>query len=683
MAKPKKPKPFDVDLTPDQLRLLGDELAREIDDALSARASIIGDGGMIDLSDWFYEQGQSQQGDRPFPGAADLTSFLATQDVDALRARLMKAIWGVRPFCFVEGWGADAKKAPFVEEFHDWQVRKSDLKQELAKTIHGALIEDCYILEVSERVETRKITEQINVALELHPTTGGPVFEAGPDGTPRPRLQFDEQGDPVIAQEGQPSAKAERTYTKTKRLGPQYDAISMKDFVFLPGHAKSQKEVWGYTYRFYKRLPELQEMVEDGIYDEKAVKALGESSDRESAPTPPPVDGVAAQYGPSVEKELFQLSLKRDLDEDGREEWYIATISLKTRTLLRLKLDTFAQKVGRSRCVPFVLFPRRNSVYGYSLVFNKLITIVEEHTGLRNMTADRSALATNTPMTQLTGGLWDSEAQPFGVGRVIQVRQHDEVKQLQVADVPASVFQQLNLIMIANERVSGLADSAVGVLSAEHRTLGEQKLVGGGSAVRVDEVMGHLHTSIADVMALSHAIWVETLQADPKGLEAPDGVAASLSFRTDTEFDGKFTAEQLMGDFQFEPYGSDDLADPQKRRSDFDSGFMALAKLAEIIPGLRGLLTSPQVAKATLEQWLRSYNVRDRQPFLGAFSTAPPIPAPGAGPGGPPMGAAPPGGPPLPAGPAGAPDITRILAALTGGQAGGPMPGGPGGPQYG
>lgn len=665
MAKPKKPKPFDIDLDEGERNQMGEELCREIQDAISARADIIGDGGDIDLADWFYEQGRSRPEDRPFVGAADLTSYTITEKVSALKARMMKAVFGVRPLAFAEGWGTDAKKAPYVEEFMDWQVRKSDLKLELSKTILGALLEDCFILEVSERTETRKITETLDIALALHPETGGPQFAAHPKtGKLEPQLQYDEQNEPITAQEGQPSAKVERTHTKTKRLGPQYDPISMKDFVFLPGHAKSQKEVYGYAYRCWKRVPELAEAVEDGVYDADAVRMMGDESDRELTTVPPPVGEVAAQYGPAREKELFQISLKRDLDEDGREEWYIATVSLKARTLLRLKRDVFADKIGRSRCVPFVLFPRRNSVYGYSYAFNMLLTLAEEHTSLRNMKADRGALATNKPIMQSQGGLWDSEAQPFGIGRVITVRDLNELKEFQITDVPVSVVQQEQQIMSALERVSGLSDSAVGVLSSERRTLGENKLVAGGSAVRVDEVMGYLHTSIASVLYITHKIWEETLEADPKGINAPSSIAASIQSRgTDYQgFDGKFTLEQLKGDFQFEPFGSDELADTQRRRADFDSGFIALANLGKVFPVIGQIMASPDAAKAVVEQWCRVYNVHDRQPFVGAMQ-APALPpmAPGGGPA--PMGGPPTSAPPM----AGGPDLAGLLASLTGG----------------
>jgi hypothetical protein len=91
--------------------------------------------------------------------------------------------------------------------------------------------------------------------------------------------------------------------------------------------------------------------------------------------------------------------------------------------------------------------------------------LAEEHTAIRNMKADRSALATNAPIMQLQGGLWDPEAQPFGVGRVITVRTSERTQAVPGDDVPASVVQSEQMLHMAKERVGGLSDSAVGVLS--------------------------------------------------------------------------------------------------------------------------------------------------------------------------------------------------------------------------
>jgi len=622
---------FDVKLTPHARAQLADELSVEIDDALDARASIIADGGLIDYMDWFYEQGRSSPHDRPFPGAADLTSYIITENVDTMQAQLMTAVYGVKPFCFVEAWGQSVAKAPFVEAFLDWQVRQGTLRGELDKVLQGALLEDCFILEVRERVETRKMVETIDVALELTPE-GGAVF--GPDG--KPKMRIDDAGDPIQAQAGDPAVTVEQTYTKTKRLGPGYEAISMKDFVYLPGHARNAEHVWGYAYRFWDRLPTIQEKADDGLYDRDGVMALGESSDRDLEQMPKTVDTIASQQGPSVEKELFQLSLKRDLDGDGREEWYLVTLSKRHRVLLRLKLDTFVMKVGRPRCVPFVLFPRRNSVYGYSYAMDKLSTLAEEHTALRNMKADRGALATNKPIKVRTGALWNPDTQPFGVGRTIPVRDMGELQEMEIADVPNSIVEQERAILQAKERVGMLADSSIGVLSQDRRTLGENQLVAGGSSVRVRTVVGRLHEAIAAVMVLTHAIWVETLEADPKGLEAPARIVSALKQQGAALKDGRFTAEQIKGDFLFEPYGSVEHANPEKKRADFNNWMLALSSLAQSFVGLQPVMASPSVAKAILEEGLRVHDVRDRQPFLGAFDEAPPMPlavGPGASPG--------------------------------------------------
>jgi hypothetical protein len=615
MPKKKADSAYDVKMSDTERTNLAHDLCREIQDALNARSAITADGGMIDLIDWFYEQGRSNPEDRPFAGAADLTSYIITENVDAYRSQLTDAVFSGEPFCVVEGWGADAAKAPFVEAFHDWQVEEEGLDEELSKVVHGALIEDGHILEVRERIETRRITEEIDVALELH-EEGGPII--GQDL--QPKLMMDEYGEPVPAQEGQPSARVKRVYTKTKRLGPEYDVISMKDFVFLPGHARNKRQVWGYAYRFWERIPELQEKVEDKIYDKDAVAMLGTQSNREQVTSPAVVMEIAPQEGPSVEKELFSLSLKRDLDGDGREEWYLATISVQHQTLLRLKLDTFVQKVGKSRCVPFVLFPRRDSVYGYSYAGDKLMTLAEEHTALRNMKADRGALATNAPIQQMQGGLWDAEAQPFGVGRVITVRDHNELTQMQVADVPNSIVEQERAIIQAKERVGHLSDTSIGVQASERRTLGENKMVATGSAIRVKETLKNLRRAIRHVMDLRHAIWIETLESDPKGLEAPSGVAEALAASGNELQDGRFTASMLKGKFRFKPYGSVDTADSEGRMQYFTQSMVALSNMAQTIQPMALLFQSPEVAKAILMEWARIYKVRDAQVFIKALT---------------------------------------------------------------
>ncbi len=654
---------FDISLTDAEKEQLASDLCADVEDAFSARSSVIQDGGKIDLFDWYYEQGASDPRSRPFPGAADLTSYIITEKVDALRARILKTIFGVEPFCVVEAWGTDAAKAPAVEAFHEWQIHEEGLPEELAKCAHGALIEDGFVLEVRERIDTKRIVDEIDAALELG-DDGAPVFADG-----EPKLQVDDQGEYVKAEQGQQSAKIRRDRVQTRRLGPEYDCISLKDFVFLPGHAKNQRAVWGYAYRCFERLHDLQEKVKDKIYDAAAVEVCGETSDRDGT-NPAPVavvDTVTSQsgVGPNAEKELFQLSIKRDFDGDGREEWYLVTLSIQHRQILRLKLDTFVMKVGKPRCVFINLFPRRNSVYGYSYA-EKLLTLAEEHTALRNMKADRGALATNAPMKRLATALWNPDEQPFGVGRTIDVRDMAEVQQMEVSDVPNGVIEQERAIQSAAERVGGLADTAVGVQSTEARTLGENQLAATGSAIRVDEPISHMRTAISTIYELRHAIWLDVLENDPKGLEAPATVVDSLSQQGVTLNDGRFTAEQLRGTFRFKPYGSVETADSGRQMQYFNQWLQMLSNLSQANPMFGQVLQSPEVVKSIMEEGARIYKVRNAQVFLKALTPPPVMGLPAAGG----MDAAAPQGPGMPSpGLGGAPEgLAGLLAQMGGAQ---------------
>jgi hypothetical protein len=247
----------------------------------------------------------------------------------------------------------------------------------------------------------------------------------------------------------------------------------------------------------------------------------------------------------------------------------------------------------------------------------------------------------------------------MGVGRAIYVREMNEVQPLQIPDVPPSAVQQTIEQVQAVERVSGLGDNAVGVQSLEARTLGEQRLVAGGTAVRVDEVMGHLHWAIAQVMQLANAIWVDTLEADGKGLDAPSGVVTDMLQARGVEMeDGKFTASMLKGNFQFEPLrlrchrGSATAARGFQQRSD------GARQSGEGGAGAAAGAADRDVAKSILEQFMRVYNWRDRQPLLKAFQNQPQMPVTATPTGGPaPMGGLPPAIAAMMAPPTGAPNV--------------------------
>ena len=129
--------PWDLTLTQDRKDDLAQWLDREISNALSVRTA---SDAEVEYWHRLYEQGRTRSAaSAPWADAADLTSPIGTEKVDALRSRIVKTLF-VDPIWTVEGWGDSAQKAPFVEEFHQWQAEASGFQAACARALHLSLI---------------------------------------------------------------------------------------------------------------------------------------------------------------------------------------------------------------------------------------------------------------------------------------------------------------------------------------------------------------------------------------------------------------------------------------------------------------------------------------------------------------------------------------------------------------
>jgi len=651
-------------------------LADEVQGALDARARVIGAGGDLDYWQWLYEQGRRATKDKPWADAADLGSYIPTEKVDALRARLVRTIF-TEPIWVVEGWGADAARAPLVEEWHQWKAEEERLQGILGKVLHQSLVEGTGVLEVYEKAERRVQTRRERVMPRLNPDGG---FELDARGLPQP--DRDEAGAfvPVLRDEA-PSVEVLVRDPSVVRRGPGYRVLSLRDFLVLPGHAQDTQGVWGYAKRFWRRMPDLRQREAEGVY--RDVDRLDDADEREQTQAMRLAgQEIATQRGPTAEKELWEVQFLADLDEDGLEEWYVATLSVSRRVLLRLQHED----LGRPRYLLFTPLPRPDSVYGYSLVGHKLATVAEEHTALRNMIADRSALVTNAPIKRMAGALWDPAEQPWGARAVIDVRDPRELEPVTVPDVPTSAIERERNIVTVAERVSGLNDVALGTLPQQDRTLGEVQLVTEQSFVRMEESIHYLQETLEDLWVLRQELWLRALETgEARGEAVPAGMVRSLEMRgVELEQAGTITAANLRGKFRGKPRGSVETADLMRLRQDFNGLLQAFAALGKMFPMVGQYLGQPQAVRALLEQALRVYRVPDRQAFLGAPGMplmAPPLlPGmgvglpPGAGPGNPMLGGSA-GVSPGPGGPPGAPPGVGgpgLWSALASGGLGGP-----------
>jgi hypothetical protein len=581
-------------------------LCRTLTTAESARSALTSN-----LPTWhaLYEQAPRTR-TNAWPDAADLASYIPTEKVDALRARLVQAVFGAEPICVVEGWGDAASRAPKVEEFHQWKAEDERLQTFVARTLHNALIEGNGLLEIDEKIDVTSTVTEMECAVECD-EWHRPIL--GEDGQMTPKR--DEHGDVVPATSNEIALKAKVKDVNRYPCGPQYRVLKLEDFLYLPGHAEQMSDVYGFAVRVHMRLGDLKRLEKDGRY--KHVDQLSGAGGRDEGLVSGNTDITVEQgYDDYVEHELWRVHLRYDVDGDGVDEWTVATVSRKQRVLLRWQFDDLKQM----RVVSFVPFPRPNSVYGYSYVGHKLWTLADEHTALRNMAADRSALATNAPILALATSPWDPEDQPWGPRAVIRLNDLNEIKQMQVSDVPNSVLERERNILEAAERVSGQNDVAVsGVSSQQSRTATEVNAVSQASFVRVDEAVKHVQEALEDVYQLRHTLYQRQLKAKDDGLEPPDRVIKGLERRGITMPNTgafAFTAEDLDGSFKFKPRGSVESSDPVAQRNALTSMMNALPALFAAFPTLQQQMAmNPKAGEAMLEWLLQSHKVPDRQAF--------------------------------------------------------------------
>ena len=604
--------PFDVTLSADKRQTLCLELSRALDDALSART--VSDTDLAYFHT-LYEQGRTRTGHLPWADAADLTSPLGTQYVDVLRSQFVRTVM-LDPVFVVEGYGESEAKAPFVEEFHSWQLEVEGFQSVFARAAHLALIEPHGVIEVYQETIRRPVRTTIKAALQLDPTTGAavvneklePVIQRTPDGMLVP-----------VTDDQTPFAEVVVDTWEVIARGPRERVIPYRDFLQLPGHATERRELWGYAKRFWRRIDALQEQVDAKVYDQAAVDQLGTDDEHASETTlaGEPIPMATSQDTPGLaEKELWEVLFLRDLDGKGLR-WYVATLHKDQHVLLRLQYDD----LGSPRYFPLVPFPRPNSCEGYSYIGHKLITVLEEHTAWRNMLADRASMQLQVPLLRRQGSLWDPDLQPIGPKSIITVRDAHEITPLTLPDVTGPAVERIRDCERAGERLSGINDAAAGVQSDDRRTLGEIQLITQQSLGRSTEAIQNLQETLEELAQVRHQLWKRALAEQSEGMVLPPAVVQSLELRgadlSQLRGGTRITAALLEGQFRFKPRGSVEDADLNRQRYDFNQWIMAMGQLASVNPMVAAVLQTPQAAKALIEQGLRLYNVQDKQAFMG------------------------------------------------------------------
>lgn len=621
--------PFD--LKPSRLKDFDSyqDLARWLSEEIQAAEDVRGHiEPMLDYWHRIYEQDRTRlYTNRPKPDGADLTSPIGTQYVDSLHARTMQTIFGVEPIAVVEGWADSVAKAPFVEEFHQWQAEDERVANYCDRSIGNSWIDGVGVLECYEEIDYRPIRKTIwaQVETDVDPLTGQPRMVFGEDNQPKYLMERGKYLEVPAPPEGAPVpmgiAQVEIDSYEPVRVGPGYSVIDYRDFLVLPGHARDKRDIWGYDKRFYRRYSYLQQKAKEGIYDKKALEAIDDSNERETTLDDTRMGvTVARQDGHTAEKMLHEVAFLRDLDGTG-ERWWVATVHLGHQVLLRLKYDDLGTQIGFGRFVRFIPLPRKNSVDGFSVIGHKLITLIEEHTAVRNMRADLSALAVAAAGTMKVrqGALYDPEEQALGVGSAIYVRDDNEVSQLDVPQVPPLLNEWEGSVMDAAERTMGVNEIATGTQPENARTLGEVQLTAGYSEVRMNLVVKRIQEAMEELWQIRHVIWKRVLASQGE-MPMPHAISAGLEARG---YDvaqipgGTITAQLLEGKYKFKPRGSVETADNGQLRQDTIQMLDVLSRAMQVNPLLAASWQTPNAARALNETIVTRWRFQDRQAILG------------------------------------------------------------------
>lgn len=600
-------------------------LCNELDLAQSARRGV--ESEIKNCWD-YYEQARMRGSNMPWPDAADLPSPYAPEYVDAVHARLMQTVF-VDPVWTVEGWGASAARAPFVEEFHQRAQEDERLQNYMDEWVLRGLVEGVGTIEVTEAIELRRERVKKRVALQLDEMTGAPVI--GEDG--QPMLAADPETGNIVEADPNgpeiPSAEIEADELQPVRLGPEYDVVPYMDFMVLPAHARNAKQVWGYSKRFWRRITQLEGSARRGIYDQEAVEGIGSDNDRANLTDEAPQGAqVVSQDGPTAQKELYEVQLLADCDGKG-ERWYRVTVHKDRKKLLRMKYDD-----RTTRYLRWYPFPKPGSVdRGYSLVGNKLIVVLEEDTARRNLTADRMALVASQPVKRLHTALWDPFEQPFGPKAVIDVRDMREVEPFtNMPDVPASVMAWRQHIRDDADRLVGQNDVSLGAGAAEDQSKPTATQVAATSSameVRINVITQRMREPMEELALARHTIWVNTLRTNTmmppmRALAMSQrqqqvlGTPANGIYAQGVGNDQQVTADMLEGIFWFKPKGSVESANLVQQRNNFIGFLQTLPAVIQTNPAIAQIFMTMPAAKAMVEQMLRVFQWQDRQSFLGS-----------------------------------------------------------------
>lgn len=498
-------------ISDDEQRELIEKLKTEYDNFKSSVAPL---HSSIDKWHRLYETSQRTKKNFPWPDAANFNVPLIMATVDSIHARITKAVFDVDPLWLTHARVAEAHNTAYVaEKYLDYWADEMGLPNVLDALILDMLIEGTGVLKVDWLRKTAQIPQQ--------------------NGLPGQVIEYD---------------------------GPGAYHVPLKDFIMVPADAPTIEDAVYVGHRVFLTHQQLLERQSQGFYfnvEELLAKTIGDNTNERTAHPNPLVQvsrSSGATYKETNQYEVIEMYGPYDFG-DGMVP---ALMTFSAEHSILLRLEPYPYEYGRPPYVDFKVYPRANFFWGRS-VPEMLESAQEELTALHNMRADALSLRIAPPILQRTGAAWDPEEQPWAPGQVIPVTDPAELVQMQLLDVPSSLFAHEQDTLAFVERVTGMSDYFMGRSPTQNRTATEVNRVTSEGLARIDVMVSRFQQG--GMKRLAWAIWWLLYQYRPF-LDFFQSEGQNLQI---TKLQMGPTSNGLMP-FEFRPHGELSDASKEARR---------------------------------------------------------------------------------------------------------------------
>lgn len=442
------------------------------------------------LADWDEFLTSSDQG--AFEGSSSLHIPMPLIVSKTLHARFMQALLGIDPpFQIRPRTDASTSTASMVQEvmeysLKDWANYYQGCYEAIDEWLWHWITTGCGLLKLRWDVEFTRFVDVVNVQEAL-----------------APRVEIDEQGNEQLVPQFKMVEK-EQAVTKKKFEGPCFESILNEDLLIVGGRGNPQNAD-SVTHRFYMNASDLWTMVDREVFDEEAVKKVIQggkdnvaSGDGNSIKNQRSMNAGMSDVNPSTELdqyEILECYLKKDVDGSGINSDIVVWVHCLTGEILRATYLYRINKAGERPFFKIDFHKRAGQDYGCGIVemMHPLSVEMDFH---HNSRIDFGLLATMPFGFYRPTSNIDPETINLEPGALIPLdNPQADVYFPNLGNRTAFGFQEEQAIQTMIERLTGISDLSLGLLSAQGaaRTATGARAILGESSANLDVFLRRLN----------------------------------------------------------------------------------------------------------------------------------------------------------------------------------------------